>query len=575
MENFYLSALVEEMRPTLVHQVLGRVALVGSDTGSELWLDFNLRDRQVLRATVEPASASLFLVHETAGRGNDAHPFAAALRKRLLDARLTAISKPPLDRIVRLDFETFDAGGERSRAALILAFTGRTSNAYLLSADDTIETALKLRGGLAIGDRFLIQPTPFDAEQIIGAVMASATQEEILQTYFNSAALFSPLLEKEFLARCKTAAPAAAFASLLRDAAQEKPRPAIYSRLPLDEIGDHPLNLKTDLLLAHFPLALAGEMNEYRFETLSAAAARFQDLRGKALAYLNRFASVKKLVADELKKRESLLLAICQDKEKFEEPERFKRMGDLLLANISSASVRDNRVRVVDYYSEEQPEIDIELGEGKTIQQAANDYFAHYQKSRRALDAIATREATIQEQARAFRELRDQLGETPSADRIIEVRAQAERLLGVKGRKAEKSPAQRQATGRQIGRWYLSPSGYEIVVGRNDRDNDTITFRVAASQDIWLHAADYPGSHVVIRNPSRKEVPMKVVQEAAELAAFHSQAKKQGKVAIHYTQKKFVTKPPRSKPGLVRLSSFKTVLVEPKNTLERLEKSAS
>jgi predicted ribosome quality control (RQC) complex YloA/Tae2 family protein len=86
-----------------------------------------------------------------------------------------------------------------------------------------------------------------------------------------------------------------------------------------------------------------------------------------------------------------------------------------------------------------------------------------------------------------------------------------------------------------------------------------------------MHAADYPGSHVVLRNPRRETVPQRSVIEAAQLAAFYSQAKELTKAAVHYTDRKFVSKPPKAKPGLVRLSSFKTVMVEPGCNVERLE----
>ena len=82
--------------------------------------------------------------------------------------------------------------------------------------------------------------------------------------------------------------------------------------------------------------------------------------------------------------------------------------------------------------------------------------------------------------------------------------------------------------------------------------------------DLWLHAADYPGSHVIVKNPARGEIPPKTLLEAAQIAAFFSQAASQGKVAVHYTQKKFVGKPKGAAAGLVSLSSFKTILVEPK-----------
>lgn len=94
--------------------------------------------------------------------------------------------------------------------------------------------------------------------------------------------------------------------------------------------------------------------------------------------------------------------------------------------------------------------------------------------------------------------------------------------------------------------------------------------RIAKSYDIWFHAADYPGSHVVLRNPQRKEVPARAIAEAAQLAAKFSQAKGGPKVAVNYCEKKFVSKPKGFAPGQVRLSSFKTILVEPAEAGERI-----
>ncbi|MDQ3712269.1 MAG: NFACT RNA binding domain-containing protein, partial [Acidobacteriota bacterium] len=109
-----------------------------------------------------------------------------------------------------------------------------------------------------------------------------------------------------------------------------------------------------------------------------------------------------------------------------------------------------------------------------------------------------------------------------------------------------------------------SSEGFEILVGKGAKDNDYLTFRIAKASDLWFHAADYPGSHVVVKNPNRKEIPPKTLLEAAQIAAFFSHAKQQPKVAVHYTPKKFVNKPKGASAGLVSLASFKTILVEPK-----------
>jgi predicted ribosome quality control (RQC) complex YloA/Tae2 family protein len=119
-------------------------------------------------------------------------------------------------------------------------------------------------------------------------------------------------------------------------------------------------------------------------------------------------------------------------------------------------------------------------------------------------------------------------------------------------------------------RRYRSSDGYEILVGRAAHDNDQLTFRIARPHDLWLHAADYPGSHVIVRNPTRADVPHRTIIEAAQLAAAFSQAKRDAKVDVHYTQRKFLSKPKGAAPGLVRMSSFRTITVEPSVCVERI-----
>jgi predicted ribosome quality control (RQC) complex YloA/Tae2 family protein len=132
----------------------------------------------------------------------------------------------------------------------------------------------------------------------------------------------------------------------------------------------------------------------------------------------------------------------------------------------------------------------------------------------------------------------------------------------VPGRKPEKKiPGTRR---------YISADGFEILVGRAAHDNDHLTFKVAKPNDVWLHAADYGGSHVVVRNPTRKELPSRTLIEAAQLAAHFSQANKDPKVDVSYTERKFVSKPKGAAAGLVRLLRFRNITVVPKEAAERV-----
>ena len=115
----------------------------------------------------------------------------------------------------------------------------------------------------------------------------------------------------------------------------------------------------------------------------------------------------------------------------------------------------------------------------------------------------------------------------------------------------------------------MSSDSFEILVGRAAKDNDDLTFKVARPNDLWLHSADYPGSHVVVRNPTRKEIPHRTIIEAAQLAAYFSQANKNPKVDVHYTSRKFLSKPKGAAAGLVRMTRFRNVTVEPRESIKR------
>jgi predicted ribosome quality control (RQC) complex YloA/Tae2 family protein len=117
---------------------------------------------------------------------------------------------------------------------------------------------------------------------------------------------------------------------------------------------------------------------------------------------------------------------------------------------------------------------------------------------------------------------------------------------------------------RKVARSFISSDGLAILVGKTGKDNDTLTLRVAKSHDFWFHVARYGGSHVVLRNPEKlTNPPRQSLLEAAQLAAYFSQARNASKVEVHFTQRRFVSKPKGAKPGLVRLRDYRSITVRP------------
>ncbi len=262
----------------------------------------------------------------------------------------------------------------------------------------------------------------------------------------------------------------------------------------------------------------------------------------------------------EISKREKLLKKLNQDLENHGDASMWKRFGDLLLANVATAKRQDDKIYVTDFYDENTPTVEIEIDENASITEAAEKFFKRYTKARNAQAELSKRLKDLEAQISDFNLQRENLEEA--------ITQRDEQFLSdFTGEKIEAKPtkSREKHTENFTGaRRYNSSDGFEILVGKGSKDNDFLTFRVAKASDLWLHAADYPGSHVVVKNPNRGEIPHNTLLEAAQMAAFFSRAKEQPKVAVHYTQKKFVNKPKGAGAGLVSLSSFKTILVEPK-----------
>lgn len=298
------------------------------------------------------------------------------------------------------------------------------------------------------------------------------------------------------------------------------------------------------------------------FASLSEAADDYYRALEARRAFEARAARERSRLNKEIAQRERLKRHLEADLAAHGDAEEHKRIGDLLLANLATAERRGTKVSVADYYAEGAPQIELEVDENSSLQEEAARRFARYTKARRASREIAERLETIEKELRRLEAQRAEL-ESITKERdgaalgaiTAEPVSETERKRALKKKQAEHVPGARR---------YTSSDGYEILVGRAARDNDNVTFRVARPHDLWLHAADYPGSHVIVRNPTRAEIPHRTLIEAAQLAAHFSQARNDTKVTVHYTQRKFLSKPKGSAPGLVRMSSFRSITVEPK-----------
>jgi len=290
-----------------------------------------------------------------------------------------------------------------------------------------------------------------------------------------------------------------------------------------------------------------------------AADAYFQRL-DKDRAFSDRAGRLKAQLNSEIKRRQKLRQNLQQDLIEHGDPDRHKRVGDLLLANVSTAKRVGPKVEIRDYYTEGTPTLELQIDESVSLQEEAARLFRQYTKAKRAKEEIAQRLTQLDAELQPLQARATILSQIV-ADRNEAALSSFEETKTKLTSQRSESAAQNKIPGV---RQYVSSDGYEIWVGRAARDNDNLTFRLAKPGDLWLHAGDYPGSHVIVRNPARKEIPQRTVIEAAQLAGYFSQARDDSKVVVHYVERKFLAKPKGATPGLVRMSRFRSITVTPK-----------
>lgn len=300
------------------------------------------------------------------------------------------------------------------------------------------------------------------------------------------------------------------------------------------------------------------------FHSISEAADEYYRQVESEAEFKNAAAKLKDQLRRETSKREKLRINLQKDLAGHGNADEHKHLGDLLLANIGNAVREGERVTLTNYYADGQPKIEIAVDENQSLQDAAAEAFSRYGKAKRAVVEIRERLAQIDQEVEQLKERQAKLDlAIANGDESIltSFAAAKQKRARARSKESKSIPGVRR---------YRSSDGYEVLVGRTARDNDNLTFRVARPNDLWLHAGDYPGSHVIVRNSSRSEIPQRTVIEAAQLAAKFSQASNDSKVIIHYTRRKFISKPKGSAPGLVRMSTFKTIGVEPAESIERM-----
>ena len=592
-DAFYLSAVLDEIR------ALGeaRVEKIHQPSRDAVILLLRGREnRAKLLINPNPTAPRLHLT--TANPENPPEPpmFCMLLRKHLMGARLVSVSQPPMERAAEFTFDCIDEMGDPVQKKLIAELMGRTCNLYLLGPDGRIIDCLR-RIGLDESKRPALpglhyqSPEPVNkfhplapladmsfrasghtgmgipreiATPVCGPVRNDSAVEG-LEFYVNLlTAPGADLLADRLMDMLGGLSPlvcreAALFAAGDTDARLENadiPTVAEKLRLFFLEHLTHPAPYYTEKQFAFCPIRQYGECS--KGESFSAVLDGFYALRDRKDAMRQKSQAVRKTVSN-LCQRLSKKLAI-QEKELTAtyDRERLRQLGDILTANIHRITKGQTKVEVEDFYDENMSLIEIPLSPLLSPQQNAAKFYKDYARMKNAEKELTRQMEIGRDELNYLQSVLEELNRAQTEQELEEIRAELQAGGYVKADTGKKRIKQSKLPPMR----FESTDGYPIYVGRNNRQNDELTFKLARKDDIWLHASKVHGSHVII-SCGGTQPPDDTVTQAAQLAAYYSESTGGQNIAVDVTPVKQVKKVPSAKPGMVIYHSYRTVIANP------------
>ncbi len=556
------AALVHEIKSRALG---GRVYKIAQPEPDELMLTIKTANGKTDRLLIS-AGASLPFVYYT--DKNVVSPmvapnFCMLLRKHLQNGRITDVSQPGLERIIRISVEHLDEMGDLCRKVLVIELMGKYSNIIFCDSEDMIIDSIKhvsasvssVREVLP-GRKYFIPETqdkldptrPISEEDFDKAIRKSAQNN--IKSIYNSFTGFSPVMASELSYRAgidgnqPNAADSPedmkrlyeAFSKLMSQVAEGSFSPEIVYE---DEIPK-------DFSAVH--LSEYDDLESEKYESISEVLENYYAKRNSVTRIRQRSSDIRKIVTTILERDYKKLDIQRKQLKDTEKKDKYRIYGEMLNTYGYSAEEGAKSLTCENYYTNE--EITIPLDPQLSATDNAKKYFERYQKLKRTQEAV-----TVQ-----MKETEDDIAHLESIQNALDIAVDEADLKQIRDELSDsgyvkKHPVKRKGERKMVSKplHYVSSDGFDIYVGKNNYQNDELTFKFANGNDWWFHSKKFPGSHVVLRSKgmTQDEIPDRAFNEAGALAAYYSKGRGQSKVEIDYVIKKEVKKPAGSKPGFV------------------------
>ena len=582
-DGITIANITKELCSTLLG---GRIYKIAQPESDELLLTIKNNGSQY--RLVLSADASLPLVYLT--ESNKPSPmtapgFCMLLRKHLQNARIVDISQPGLERIIHLDLEHLNELGDICRKKLIIEIMGKHSNIIFCDDHDKIIDSIKHISGMVSSVREVLPGRDYFVPQTqekqnplrFSALYAEKSSTDcphtsafikgsedndpisyvnfqghmhgkpmaVYKAVYTSYTGFSPVMAQEVCYR------AGVDGDMPANVLDEDALHALYDALSnlMSQVVSGAFTPticydgKEPVEFAALPLTLYSDKMTQSYDSISAVLERYYAERSAVTRIRQKSVDLRKIVQTALErnvKKYDLQIKQMQDTEK---RDKYKVYGELLNTYGYNLEQGAKSMEALNYYTNEM--VTIPLDDTLTPQENAKKYFDKYGKLKRTYEALS--ELTVQ--------VKEEIEHLESVLASLDIAMQEEDLVQIKEELIESGYIRRKGGTKKVKITskpfhYISSDGFHMYVGKNNYQNDELTFKLATGNDWWFHAKKIPGSHVIVKAEG-KELPDRTFEEAARLAAYYSKGREQEKVEIDYLQRKNVKKPNGAKPGFV------------------------
>ncbi|WP_314304238.1 NFACT RNA binding domain-containing protein [Brevibacillus parabrevis] len=519
-----------------------------------------------LLLSANPTYPRIHITKEEFTNPLEAPMFCMLLRKHCEGGVIESIEQIGMERIIHIDVRTRDELGDTATRRIIMEIMGKHSNIILIDpATGTIlDSAMHVT--LAISQyrqvtpgRTYVSPPSQDKRD----PLAATEQEFISSIDWNSGRLdkqivdgytgISPLLAKEIVHRAKLANRETLWEAF--SAVMEAVKAHAYAPSIVEHAGKAYFHV---IGLTHLA---AGTTTPY--PSVQTCLQAYYE--GKALrdTVKQRAHDLIRFVTGERNKNEKKIEKLEQTLQEAHDADQFRLFGELITANMHQMKRGDTELVTVNWYDEAGGTITIPLDPLKTPSENLQAYYKRYNKAKNSLQIVSEQIEQAKAEILYLDGLLVQLGHA-SLKEAEEIRDELVEQGYMRDRK-KRGPRKKKDTRPEL-ETYVSTDGTEILVGKNNKQNEFLTNKLAASHETWLHTKDIPGSHVVIRS---REYSEQTLLEAANLAAYFSRAKEGSQIPVDYTLIKHVKKPSGAKPGFVIYEQQRTLYVTPDEALVR------